>query len=200
MLARIHAAAILGIDAYAVEVEVDIGRGMRKFDIVGLPDPAVRESRERVAAAIKNSGFEFPNEQIVVNLAPADIKKAGPAFDLPIALGILVASGQAPIDDMDGVALVAELSLDGILRPISGALPIALGAKQSGKQCVVVPPDNGKEAAVVDDFEVYTAETLYDCVCLLEQGFMADPVEVTPEELDLETQPYSVDFADVISR
>ena len=197
MLARIHSAAILGIDAYAVEVEVDISRGMKKFDIVGLPDPAVRESRERVAAAIKNSGFEFPGEQIVVNLAPADVKKAGPAFDLPIAFGILVASGQVSTEDLDESVLIGELSLDGILRPVSGALPMSIGAKSWGKQCLVVPPDNGKEAAVVDDFEVYTAETLYDCVCLLEQGFMADPVQVTPDDLDLETQPYSRDFADV---
>ena len=197
MLARVHCAAILGIDAYAVEVEVDITRGMRKFDIVGLPDPAVRESRERVAAAIKNSGFEFPGEQIVVNLAPADVKKAGPAFDLPIAFGILVASGQVSTDDLDGAVMVGELSLDGILRPVSGALPMAIGARSWGKQCLILPPDNGKEAAVVDDFEVYTAETLYDCVTLVEQGFMGDPVAVTPEDLDLETQPYMVDFADV---
>jgi len=198
MLARVHSAAILGIDAYPVEVETDISRGMRKFDIVGLPDAGVRESRERVQAAIKNSGFEFPNEQIVVNLAPADVKKAGPSFDLPIALGILVASGQVSIDDeLNNAVLVGELSLDGILRPVSGALPIAIGARTWDKQCVVVPPDNGKEAAVVDDFEVYAAETLYDCVCLLEQGFMADPIEVLPEDLDLETQPYSADFSDV---
>ncbi len=198
MLARVHSAAILGIDAYAVEVEVDISRGLKKFDIVGLPDPAVRESRERVQAAIKNSGFEFPMEQIVVNLAPADVKKAGPAFDLPIALGILVASGQVSMDDdLDRTVLVGELSLDGILRPISGALPVSLGAKSWGKACVVVPPDNGKEAAVVDDFEVYTAETLYDCVCLLEKGFMADPVRVSEEDIDLEAEPYAIDFADV---
>ncbi len=197
MLARVHSAAIMGIDAYAVEVEVDITRGMRKFDIVGLPDPAVRESRERVQAAIQNSGFEFPGEQIVVNLAPADVKKAGPSFDLPMAVGILVASGQVSTDDLENAVLVGELSLDGLLRAISGALPVSLGAKSWGKQCVIVPPDNGKEAAVVDDFEVYTADTLYDCICLLEQGFMADPVVVSPEDLNLEVQPYAVDFADV---
>jgi magnesium chelatase family protein len=152
MLARVHSAAILGIDAYAVEVEVDITRGSRKFDIVGLPDAAVRESRERVQAAIANSGFEFPMDAIVVNLAPADVKKAGPAFDLPIAVGILVASGQAMADSLDGAVLVGELSLDGILRPVSGALPMSIGAKGWGSKCLIVPPDNGKEAAVVDDF------------------------------------------------
>ncbi len=198
MIARVHSAAILGIDAYAVEVEVDISRGLRKFDIVGLPDAAVRESRERVQAAIKNSGFEFPAEQIVVNLAPADVKKAGPAFDLPIALGILIAGGQVSIDDeLNTSVVMAELSLDGILRSVAGALPVAIGAKSWGKHCLIVPVDNGKEAAVVDDFEVYTAETLYDCVCLLEQGFMTDPVQVTAEDMDLKAQPYTVDFADV---
>lgn len=197
MLARVHAAAIMGVNAYPVEVEVDITRGMRKFDIVGLPDPAVRESRERVQAAIRNSGFEFPDAAIVVNLAPADVKKAGPSFDLPIAIGVLTASGQLSTDELEDAVLVGELSLDGILRPISGALPISIGAKSWGKKCLVLPPDNGKEAAVVDDFEVYTAETLYDCVCLLEQGFIAEPVRVTPEDLDLEAAPYAVDFADV---
>jgi magnesium chelatase family protein len=197
MLARVHSSAILGIEAYPVEVEVDITRGMRKFDIVGLPDPAVRESRERVQAAINNSGFEFPADQIVVNLAPADVKKAGPAFDLPIAFGILVASGQVSADDLDKVVMIGELSLDGLLRPVSGALPVSLGARKWGSNCLVVPPDNGKEAAVVEDFEVYTAENLYDCVSLVEQGFMADPVEVMPEELEPTATPYAMDFADV---
>jgi magnesium chelatase family protein len=197
MLARVHAAAIMGIDAYPVEVEVDITAGMRKFDIVGLPDAAVRESRERVQAAIRNAGFEFPAEQIVVNLAPADVKKAGPSFDLPIAVGILIASGQVSTDDLEQVVMTGELSLDGILRPVTGVLPMAIGARKWGKTCILVPPDNGKEAAVVDDFEVYTADTLYDCVRLLEQGFMDDPVQVPPEELDLIVAPYTVDFSDV---
>jgi magnesium chelatase family protein len=198
MLARVHSAAILGIEAYPVEVEVDIHIGNpNRFDIVGLPDPAVRESRERVQAAIRNSGFVFPADQIVVNLAPADVRKAGPAFDLPIAFGILVASGQVSVGCLDETVLVGELSLDGIVRPVSGTLPMALGARSWRKTCIVVPPDNGKEAAVVDDFEVYSSETLYDCVRLLEQNFIAEPVQVTAEEVDLEAEPYAVDFADV---
>ncbi len=197
MLARINSAAVLGIDAYSVQVEVDISRGLRSFIIVGLPDAAVRESRERVESAIRNSGFEFPLERITVNLAPADIRKEGPSFDLPIALGILVATGQASIEDLDESVLIGELSLDGHLRRVAGALPVALGARSWGQRALVVPPDNGKEAAVVEDFEVYTAQNLYDCVCLLEKGFMDEPVTVSAEELSLDAPAYPVDFSDV---
>jgi len=197
MLARINSAAVLGIDAYPVQVEVDISRGLRAFTTVGLPDAAVRESKERVESAIRNSGFEFPLERITVNLAPADVRKEGPSFDLPIALGILVATGQVSIEDLDDVVLVGELSLDGHLRRVTGALPVALGARSWNYRALIVAPGNGKEAAVVDDFEVYTAENLYDCVCLLEQGLMAEPVRVTQEDLNLEAPDYAVDFGEV---
>ncbi len=197
MLARINSAALLGIDAVALQIEVDISRGMRSFTIVGLPDVAVRESRERVESAIRNSGFDFPIERITVNMAPADIPKRGPSFDLPIALGILVATNQVSIENLDDVVLLGELSLDGHIRRISGALPAALGAKKWGARALVVGPDNGREAAVVDDLEVYAAETLYDCVTLLEQGLLRDPVHVDPADLALETPPYATDFSDV---
>jgi magnesium chelatase family protein len=197
MLARVHSAAILGVDAYEVQVEVDITRGIHSFNIVGLPDAAIRESRDRTAAAIRNSGFQFPMERVTINLAPADVRKEGPAFDLPIALGLLLASGQINVDDLDQTVVIGELSLDGAVRPVSGALPMALGAKEWGKRSIVVPAGNGPEAAVVSDFDVYDCENLYDCVCLLEQGFMKAPVQVPPEELDLSHHPYAVDFGDV---
>lgn len=197
MLARVHSAAILGVEAYEVQVEVDITRGPRAFNIVGLPDAAIRESRDRTEAAIRNSGFEFPIERVTINLAPADIRKEGPAYDLPIALGILLASGQIAVDDLDQTVVAGELSLDGMVRPISGALPVALGAKQWGKTNVVVPAGNGPEAAVVSDFDVYGVETLYDCVCLMEKGFMDEPVAVPPDDLDLNVSHYGVDFSDV---
>ncbi|NPV48084.1 MAG: YifB family Mg chelatase-like AAA ATPase [Armatimonadetes bacterium] len=197
MLARVHSAAILGVEAYEVQVEVDITRGMHNFTVVGLPDAAIRESRDRTAAAIRNSGFQYPMDRITINLAPADIRKEGPAFDLPIALGILLASGQISVDDLDRTIVVGELSLDGLVRPISGALPVALGAKSWGKQNVVVPSANGPEAAVVADFDVYGVDSLYGCACLLEQGFMEPPIQVPPEELDLTHTAYGVDFADV---
>lgn len=198
MLARVHSAAILGVDAYPVQVEVDVSFAKPSVTVVGLPDAAVRESVDRVEAAIRNSGFEFPAERITVNLAPADIRKEGPAFDLPIALGIIVATGQVAADSiLDEVALTGELSLDGRLRPISGALPMALGSREAGRRALIVPPDNAAEAAVVDDFEVFTAETLYDCVKLLESGLRDEPVQVSDEQIDLETPPYEADMADV---
>ena len=170
---------------------------LRNFTIVGLPDAAVRESRERVEAAIRNSGFEFPIERITVNMAPADIPKRGPSFDLPIALGILIATGQVSIESLDEVVLVGELSLDGGVRRVSGALPSALGARDWGCRAIIVPPDNAREAAVVDDLDVYPAETLYDCVTLLEEGMIREPVKVSAEDLALDTPQYAVDFSDV---
>ena len=197
MLARVHSAAVLGVDAYEVQVEVDISRGPGSFNIVGLPDAAIRESRDRTAAALRNSGFQFPMERITINLAPADVRKEGPSFDLPIALGLLLASGQVAIDDLDQAVVAGELSLDGSVRPISGALPVALGAKQWGKTSAVVPEGNGPEAAIVSDFDVYGVETLYDCVCLMEKGFMDEPVHVPSEKLDPTVSLYGIDFADV---
>jgi magnesium chelatase family protein len=198
MLARIHSAAVHGVDAYPVQVEVDVSRGQRQMTVVGLPDAAVRESCDRVEAAIRNSGFEFPVEKITVNLAPADIRKEGPAFDLPIALGIILATGQAAMDEvLDEVAVVGELSLDGLVRPVSGVLPMTLGSREAGRRAMIVPPANGNEAAVVDDFEVYGAESLYDCVRLLESELPDEPVQVRPEDVDLEAPPYEADFADV---
>ena len=197
MLARINSATLLGIDAVGLQIEVDISRGLRAFTIVGLPDPAVRESRERVESAIRNSGFEFPLERITVNMAPADIPKRGPCFDLPIALGILVATGQVSIENLDEVVLVGELSLDGQVRRVSGALPTALGAREWGCRAIIVPPDNAREAAVVEDLEVYPCETLYDCVTLLEEGLLRDPAHIDVADLELDLPPYSVDFSDV---
>ncbi len=197
MLARVHSAALHGVEAYEVEVEVDISRGMHSFTIVGLPDTAIRESRDRTAAAIRNSGFQFPVERITINLAPADIRKEGPAFDLPIALAILLASGQIAVDNLEHAIVVGELSLDGAVRPISGALPVALGAKNWNKRYCIVPAANGREAAVVSGIDVFGVETLYDCVALMEKGYMAEPVVVPEEELDLTATQYGIDFADV---
>ncbi|HCA47155.1 MAG TPA: hypothetical protein DEP45_07245 [Armatimonadetes bacterium] len=198
MLARVHSSAILGVDAYPVQVEVDVSYNDASITIVGLPDAAVRESANRVEAAIRNSGFEYPKMRITINLAPADIRKEGPAFDLPIALGLLVASGQVAADGiLDEVALTGELSLDGRLRPIAGALPIALGCRKAGRRALIVPPANGNEAAVVTDFEVFAAQTLYDCVKLLESNLADEPLQVAEDDISLETPPYEADMADV---
>jgi magnesium chelatase family protein len=155
MPASVTTFAVYGIDSKPVTVEVDIRRGLPAFTIVGLPDRAVRESRERVRAALKNSGFEFPtNERITVNLAPADLRKAGPAFDLALAVGILSESSQIPPGATAGCAVCGEVSLSGALRPIRGALAVALGARTAGIGCLLVPPDCAEEAALADGVEV----------------------------------------------
>ncbi|HOM72389.1 MAG TPA: magnesium chelatase domain-containing protein, partial [Armatimonadota bacterium] len=145
MLSQVNSSAVLGIDAYIVEVEVDISGGLPRFDIVGLPDTAVQESRERVRSAVKNSGLEFPMKRITINLAPADVRKEGPAFDLPIAVGILAATGQIDPDAILDTIVIGELSLDGSVRPVSGVLPIALKARELEIKRMVVPAHNVKE-------------------------------------------------------
>jgi magnesium chelatase family protein len=164
MLARIRSAAVLGVDAYLVEVEVDLANGLPSFTMVGLPQGAVKEGRERVSSALVNSGFTLPLKRITVNLAPADIPKAGSAFDLPVALGILAASGQIPAEAVGGELMVGELGLEGDLRPVRGTLPMALAARASGASRFIVPLDNVAEAAVVEGLAVHGASRLADVV------------------------------------
>jgi magnesium chelatase family protein len=159
-LACVATFSIHGIDSREVTVEVDIRGGLSAFTIVGLPDRAVREARERVRAALKNSGFEFPEVRVTANLAPADVRKAGPAFDLALAVGFLVASGQVPPDAADGHAICGELSLSGALRPVRGALAMALGARKAGLRRMLVPVESAAEAALVDDVEVVAVPDL----------------------------------------
>lgn len=152
-LARVRSGALSGIEGIAVDVEVDIGRGLPAFNIVGLPDAAVQEARERVRSAIRNAGFEFPLRRITVNLAPADVRKAGPIYDLPIAVAVLVASGQVP-DHFGEMALLGELSLDGRVRHASGVLPLVAMFAADGVRSAVVPADDAREARLVEEIEV----------------------------------------------
>lgn len=198
MLAQVNASAVNGIDAYNVEVEVDIASAVPGFILVGLPDAAVRESIERVKAAIKNCGLDFPSRKITINLAPADVRKEGPSFDLPIAVGILAASGQVDIDQLQKTVIVGELSLDGAVRGVSGVLPIALYARQSGAKRLIVPTHNVKEAAIVGEVEVYPVSTLPEVVQLLNEPDSMLPAIFDPAEFQaLEDPTYDVDFADV---
>lgn len=160
MLARVHAAALLGLEGAIVEVEVDTARGLPSFVIVGLPDAAVQESRERVQAAIKNAGLQFPRHRVIVNLAPADLRKEGPAYDLPIALGVLAASNQIAAEWLDGVLAVGELSLDGSLRHVRGILPMAALASQRGYATMIVPAEDASEAGLIPDLNVVPAPSL----------------------------------------
>src|SRR5690349_11173261 len=154
MLASLRTAALFGLDACPVHVEVDVSFGFPSFTMVGLPDASVRESRDRVKSAIRNSGFDFPPHRIIVNLAPADVRKAGAAFDLPIALGILAASGVVERRHIADLVLIGELSLDGSIQPTRGVLPIAAAARREGLAGLIVPAPNAGEAAIVGGLDV----------------------------------------------
>src|SRR5271156_1077155 len=175
MLFTARSAAVYGIDAHIIEVEVDFSQiklDQEQFHTVGLPDAAVRESRDRVRSAIKNSGFEIPPTRITINLAPADLKKEGSGFDLPIAIGILGAYGALHIKDVSDYLLVGELGLDGTLRAVQGMLPIAIAAKAKGIKNLIIPASNAREAAVVEGVNVYPVQTLLEVRELLNSAAM----------------------------
>jgi magnesium chelatase family protein len=160
MLARVFSCAVVGLDGILVEVEVDTGQGLPGMTIVGLPDAAVQESRERVQSAIKNAGLIYPRKRVVVNLAPASIRKEGPVYDLPIALGVLAMTGQIPLNALDSTLVIGELSLEGTVRHVRGVLPMAAFARQEGFQRVFVPEADAPEAALIPDLEVIPARSL----------------------------------------
>jgi magnesium chelatase family protein len=160
MLASIGSYGLQGIDGYPVLVEVDISNGLPAFDIVGLPDASVKEAKDRVRSAIKNSGYDFPTQRITVNLAPADLKKEGPLYDLPIALGLLCASGQADASLLEGAAVVGELALDGRIRGVAGVLPMVIDARSKGLSRFFLPYDNGREGALVEGIEILAVSSL----------------------------------------
>lgn len=164
MLASLRSAALFGVEAYPVQVEVDVSFGMPAFTMVGLPDASVRESRDRVRSAIRNSGFEFPAHRITINLAPADIRKAGASFDLPIALGVLAAAGLVQQRHIDDLLLLGELSLDGAIQPTRGVLPIAAAAQRHGMTRILLPRGNAGEAAIVSGLQVIAVSSLVEAV------------------------------------
>ena len=197
MLARVRSAAVLGIDAYLVDVETDIANGLPTFATVGLPQGAVKEGRERVFAAIANSGYTFPLKRITVNLAPADIRKDGSAFDLPIALGVLAATEQISAERLGRVAVLGELGLEGAIRPVRGALPVALAARTAGLDALVLPRENIAEAGVVAGIRVLGAGTLAEIADYLDaRGELAE-AHVDLTALFADRARDDVDFADV---
>ncbi|MEI7730341.1 MAG: YifB family Mg chelatase-like AAA ATPase [Verrucomicrobiota bacterium] len=197
MLARVCSAAVNGIEAYPVEVEVNEGHGDTMTVIVGLPDAAVRESRDRVNTAIGNAGFKYPLGRVTINLAPADVKKEGPSFDLPIAVGILAASDQLQTDQLDNFAMVGELALTGAVRPVKGVLPIALRARSEGKAGLLVPPENAAEAAVVQGLLVIPVRNLREAVAFLEGEVKLSPTTVDLGSLFDQAPEDELDFAEV---
>lgn len=200
MLAKVLSTAVIGIDAYLVEVEVDIAQGLPTFTTVGLPEAAVKESRERVKSAVCNSGYTFPADRITVNLAPANVKKDGTGFDLPMALGILAATDIIPAQAVDGYLFLGELSLDGRIKPVNGSLPMAIAAREAGFRGIVVPIDNGKEASVVTDLAVYPAQTLGQVVDFLRGFASIQPHRTDVQRLFGAPNRGETDFAEVMGQ
>ncbi len=197
MFAKVLSAATLGIDAYLVQTETHYEKNLPSFTIVGLPDNAVKESKERVNAAVKNSGFKLPRKKITVNLAPADIKKEGSAFDLPIAVSLLVALGEVRADNLDDVIFLGELALDGTLRKIKGALSIAAHARKAGIKRVVLPKISAEEAAIVSGVEVYGVNSLAETVDFINGVKKLEPTKIDVEEIFSRENDCLIDFADV---
>ena len=197
MLAKVSSAAVVGLDAVPIEVEVDIAsQGLPSFTIVGLPDKAVEESRERVRSAIKNVGCDFPAKRITVNLAPADLPKEGPAYDLPIAFGILLASEQIKID-LEKSIFIGELSLDGKLRHVNGVLPISIMAREKGFKKIFLPKVNAKEAAIISGIEIFPLESLTSLIEHFTQKVIIKPQKTTKLSQFLKEEVFNFDMADI---
>jgi magnesium chelatase family protein len=197
VLAKVLSSTLLGVDAWIVEVEVDLANGLPIFTTVGLPDASIRESRDRVKAAMANSGFPFPLKRITVNLAPAHLRKEGTAFDLPIALGILHAAGYIHSDQLHKYIVIGELSLDGRVKAVAGAMPMALASRQTEVAGILVPAENATEAAVVEGVPVYAVATLAQAI-----GFFNGTDNLAPTVCDVQAlfqqqAAYSEDFVDV---
>jgi len=197
MLAKVFSSAVFGIEASVVEVEVDIARGLPSFSTVGLPDGAVRESKDRVKAAIRNSGYEFPPDRITVNMAPADTRKEGAGFDLPIALGILAATGVVDQAEMRRYLILGELSLYGEVKPVKGSLPVSIAARDQGYEGLIIPRENAKEAAVVTEVDVLPVSRLSEVVEFLNGDRSIPRSEIDLKEIFHADIDHGVDFSDV---
>ncbi len=197
MLVKTYASAVQGIDATTITVEVNVSQGI-KFFLVGLPDSAVKESQQRIESALKANGYKMPGQKIVINMAPADIRKEGSAYDLPLAIGILAASEQIAADKLEDYILMGELSLDGTLRPVKGVLPIAIKARQEGFKGFIVPEQNAREAAVVNDLDVIAVENIRQVIDFYDGREEISPTIVhTRDEFYANVSNYEIDFSDV---
>lgn len=197
MLAKTFGSAVYGVNAHLITVEVDVGQGLHFF-LVGLPDSAVKESQQRVETAIRHVGYRMPRQKIVVNLAPADVRKEGSAYDLPIALAVLSASGQIVTEKLEQYVIMGELALDGKLRPIKGALPIAIEARRNGLKGFILPLENAKEAAIVNNLDVIGVETLQEAIDFTTGKIHIAPLQTDTREIFQNTRyDYEADFADV---
>ncbi|HTF81958.1 MAG TPA: magnesium chelatase domain-containing protein, partial [Cytophagales bacterium] len=197
MLSKTFGSAVFGVNAHIITIEVNVISGTKIF-MVGLPDSAIKESEHRTESALKHYGFVMPRQKVVVNLAPADIKKEGAAYDLPIALGILQSSGQIDARELDQYIIMGELSLDGVLRPIKGVLPIAIEARKQGFKGFILPKENAREAAIVNNLEVIGVDNLRQAVDYLERTLHIEPLVIDTRDLFFTNQQeYDVDFSNV---
>ncbi len=197
MLIKIYGSAVFGIEATTVVVEVNVDKGVG-YHLVGLPDNAIKESNYRIAAALQNNGYKIPGKKITINMAPADLRKEGSAYDLTLALGILTASGQIRSEGIQNYIIMGELSLDGSLQPIKGALPIAIKAQQEGFKGFILPKENAKEAAIVNDVQVLGVETIQEVIDHFNQDKLLDPTTVdTRVEFYKNLEFPEFDFSDV---
>ncbi len=197
MLVKAFSAAVFGIEAVTVTIEVDVTRGVR-YMLVGLPDAAVKESQQRIESALRAVGLRWPGRQVIINMAPADIRKEGSSYDLPLAVGILAASEMAPGGRLEGMLITGELSLDGAVKPVRGVLPMALQARAAGFSGMMVPAENAREAAVVDGIDVYGVTSLAEVISYMLGETSLHPLRVDISELfSREANMYDADFADV---
>lgn len=197
MFVKVNSMSVIGMESYPVCVEVDTSQGLPQFYTVGLPDASVKESRDRIRAAIKNSGYRFPRSHVTINLAPADIKKEGTGFDLPIAVGILAAEELIKESDLNDCFFIGELSLDGSIKGVSGVLPAAFKAKEIGIKSVFVPEDNAAEAAMVEGINVYPVKTLPDVVEFLGGRSRIEPFSLDIDKVFQKTNKYDLDFNEI---
>jgi magnesium chelatase family protein len=197
MLVKSFGSAVFGIEATTITIEVNIDKGI-SFILVGLPDSAVKESQQRIKAALSNNGYKYPMKEITVNMAPADIRKEGSTFDLPIGIGIMAASEQVKTESLPDYILLGELSLDGSLQPMKGVLPIALKAKEEGFKGIILPLENVREAAIVDGIDVYGASTINEVITFLNEGKGLEPTKIDiRQEFYNKLDEFTVDFRDV---
>lgn len=197
MLSKVNSMALHGLEGYLINVQVDVSNGMPCWEIVGLPDTSVKESKERVKTAIKNSGYELLSKRIIINLAPADTKKEGSIFDLPIAIGILIDLGEIQNDRLKEIAFIGELSLDGKINRVNGILPMCIEAKKLGIKTIIVPKENAKEAAIVDKIEVLGADNLKQIVNYLNNKESINKTVLDLEEIFNKKNRYRIDFSEV---
>ena len=197
MLVKTFSAAVFGIEAVPVTIEVDVTRGVR-YMLVGLPDAAVRESQQRIESAFRSVGLRWPGRQVIINMAPADIRKEGSSYDLPLAVGIISAAEMVSGKRIEGMLLTGELSLDGAVKPVRGVLPMALQARASGFRAMIVPAENAHEAAVVDGIDIYGVDSLDEVLSFMRGLTDPQPLKIDMNDLfSREGNIYEADFADV---